>query len=437
MPVAGASGTFELDAAMKVLFEDTLENDVVSDSELFDLIEKDTDIQTEVTGGGRYIERAHMLGLPAGYGYRTESDAIPSSRGPQLASSRIKLKKSMGSVSVTGDVFAKIKQGKEAFTTWAEDQIPALTERMRNTKDAIMVGYGAGVRARVGTIDAVNKKITLVNALGIAGYTNAFLQFLANEDVAFGPNVNGTSLRANAAAANNVLVTDVNPQTNTLTLSEIPTGLAANDYIFSADETGASTMTSTGENREFMGLHGHVDDGGILLDYFGINRSTTSAFRSTIANIAGAPYNGLFNDEAILYGDMQGRLYGNAEIDVLAVPYSGALTFWKDLKNDRMLTDPRTWTGGAGKLAVNIRNRVVEVRGIRKMPPQTAFGLTKGCFRRFTLGKFEWVTRTGSMWQQVISSGRRYDAFWAYGVDYDEIFCKAPNKQIRWDGLSG
>lgn len=428
-----ATDTTEMENAMKVLFEDSLEVNVVTESEMLDLFEKDMNVQSETTGGGRYIETAQLFGLPAGYGYRTESDAIPVPRGPQIENGRIYLKKSMGSVSITGDVFEKVKQGKEAFTTWATQQIPLLGKRMANTKDQIMIGYGVGIRARVATIGA--DYITVDRAFGITGMTNAILQFLQNEDVSFSNTAAGTALRANAAAGNNFHVENVDFKNGRVYLSEV-TNIVANDYIFGADEHGSSNQTAAGVNREFMGLFGHVDDGDILLDYFNIARDEHSAWQATNVDISGAPYNGVFNDEAILYGDMQGRLYGGAEIDVIAAPYTGALAFWKDLKNDRQLNDPRSWTGGHGKLFTRIRDRIVEVRGVRKLPPEVAFGLTKGTFKRYTLGKFQWSSRTGSMWQQVISNGRRYDAFWAYGTDYDEIFCKEPNKNIRWDGLS-
>ncbi len=430
-----ATDTDELTNAMKVLFEDSLQVNVVSESELLDLIEQDTDIQTEKNGGGRYIETAQLFGLPAGYGYRTESDAIPVPRGPQIENGRINLKKSLGSVSVTGDVFEKIKQGKEAFTTWATQQMPLLATRMRSEKDRIMIGYGVGVKAKIASVDGTAKSITLVDAVGVSGWGNPALQFLANEDIAAGTTVTGQTLRANSASGNNYHVLNVDYRNNKLFLDQV-TNLAQGDFIFSADQDGVSTQTAAGVNREFMGLAGHVDDGDILLDYFNIARDDYSAWQGNVVDISGAPHNGVFNDEAILYGDMQARLYGGAEIDVLAAPYAGALQFWSDLKNDRQLNDPRSWTGGHGRLFVRIRDRIVEVRGIRKLPPQIAYGLTKGTFKRYTLGKFEWSNRTGSMWQQVLSGGKRYDAFWAYGFDYDEIFCKEPNKNIRWEGLA-
>jgi hypothetical protein len=432
----GATATFEMEAAMKVLFEDSLEVNVVTESEILDCIEKDTNIQSETTGGGRYVETAHLFGLPAGYGYRTESDPIPVPRGPQIENGRIYLKKSMGSVSITGDVFEKIKQGKEAFTTWSKQQIPLLGKRMASEKDRIMLGYGMGVKARVTVIHAGSSEIEVGHAMGVANFQQAVLQFLANEDLAFGANINGSTLRLNGSGGHNIHLVNVNFRTGRLKLSELPTGLAVGDYIFSADEHGVSSLTSTGQRREFMGLLGHVDDGGIVLDYFNIPRDEFSAWGATVVDISGAPHSGVFNDEAILYGDMQASIYGGAKIDVLIAPYSGALTFWKDLKNDRQLNDPRSWTGGHGKLFVRIRDRIVEVKGARKMPGNIAFGITKGHFKRYTLGKFQWSTRTGSMWQQVIKDGKRYDAFWAYGHDHDEIFCSQPDKNIRWEGLN-
>jgi hypothetical protein len=427
-----ATATFDMTEAMKVVFEDTLDTNVVTDSELLDLIEKDTGIKIQEGSDGRYIETAQLFGLPAGYGYRTESDPVPVPSGPVIKNARINLKKSVGSVGISGDNFKKIQQGKAAFVNWSRQQFPALVQRMTNEKDRIMLGYGVGVKAKVATIDGVAKTITVDSAAGITGLSNAVLHFLMNEQVAFGPNIDGTALRANAAAGHNVLVNNVDLKTGLIYLSEIPVALGVGDFCFPSDSTTTSSVDANGDSREFMGLFGHVDDGSILLDYFGIARDDYFAWQGIVVDVTGAPYNGTLTEDALIEGDRQARLYGGAKIDVVVASYDGQNQFWKDLRNDRAINDPRVWTGGAGKLKMILGDRVVDVRGARKLPPEVAFGLSKGTFRRYTLGKFEWVNRTGSMWQPVTTGGNLYDAFRAYGTDYDEIFCKAPNQNIRF-----
>lgn len=436
------TNTAELTEAMKVLFEDSLEENVVTESEILDLFEADNNVKEETTGGGRYIETAQLFQLPSGYGYRTENDYIPVPEGPVVRNTKIMLKKAMGAVEMTGDVMEKVTRrngGKEAFVDWSQRSIPYLVERMKNEDDRIALGFGAGVKARVAAVPlAPSTTLTLTAAQGVTGYNGAWMQFLEGEMVAFGPNVNGTGLRAGRAK-----VTRVAEGTHgSITVNAIPAGVAANDYIFSADAVGVGSQDATGANREFMGLLGHVDDGGIIANYFGINRADFRQWGAVVLNAAAAPYNAApynseFNEALILKGDQIARTSGGAKINAIIAPESGAFNFWLSLKNDRAINDPRAYTGGRGRLKMLLIDRLVEIRAARKLPSQVAFGLTTGGFRRYTLGKFEWNTRTGSMWKQGGDATGRLDSFWAYGSKYCEIVTTQPRKNIRFEGLVG
>lgn len=439
MAVGSTTDTFELNSAMKVLFEDSIVNNVVTDSELIDLFEKSTDIKQETTGGGRYIETAQMFGLNAGYGHRGERDYIPVPNGPMIKNGRIGLKKALGSVEMTADVFEKVTQGKEAFVDWSKRAIPSLVQRMTNEKDRIMLGFGAGIKAKVAGIDASNPervRIQLSDAYGIAGYTQAWLGFLEMESVVFAPNPDGTGMRSFGNQQSGIVV-DIDDNEDAIFLSRLPAGVEVGDFIFLGDDSGVSAQDAGGEDREFMGLLGHVDDGGILSDYLGISRAQFRQWRGIVMDGSGAPHNGLFTDSLIVRGDQQVRTKGGGKIDVIIAPEIGAINFWEDLKKDRAINDPKSFTGGKGQLRMILGDRTVEIRAARKLPPQVAFGLTRGVFKRYTLGKFEWDTRTGSMWRQVTDARGRLDAFYAYGREYEQYACSHPRKNIRWEGLAG
>jgi hypothetical protein len=430
----GSTDTFELNSAMKVLFQDSVVNNVITDSELMDLFEKDTNIQTEKTGGGRYIETAQMFGYNAGYGYRGERDYIPTPDGPIIKNGRIYLKKALGSVEMTADVFEKVQQGREAFISWADQAMPKLVERMVNEKDRILIGYGTGVKAVVKSVDATAKRIVVEDAYGIEGYTHAWLAFLEGERLVFGPNLDATDLRGGAERSARLL--DINDYNDTLQLDRFPTGVVPGDYVFSGDDAGHSGTDDNGAFREFQGLHAHVDDGGIIATYLNIPRADHRAWRGIVVDCQANGADGKFTEEKIIHGDIQVATRGGGKIDTIIAPVSGAVQFWQDLLKHRVLNDPTSFTGGKGKLWMQLGDRRVEIRSARKLPPQVAFGLTRGTFKRFTLGKFEWDQRTGSMWRQVVDAHGRLDAFWAYGREYDELACQTPRKNLRWENLT-
>lgn len=439
--VSGATDTFDLEEGMKILFTDTLEDETIKDTEFLDLIETDTGgIKTETTTGGRYIEGAKMFGLPAGFGFRTEADPIPHALPPEILNTRINLKKCMGTVSLTGDVFERVTGDRGAFTDWAEQQFPSLEERIRNEKDRIALGYGSGVKARVAAIDAGNKIVTVKDAMGLGGFGLAGLQFLANENICFAAGSDGSTLRLRAAGGHAIHAKNVDTINSQVYCDQLPTGLAVDDYIFSCDESGYSFLDSaTGRLRETMGMMGHVDDGGIIANYFNIPRTGASGkheWRSAVVDISGAPYSGTFNEKAIIYGDRMGNVHGGANITHILAPYSGAEAFWSWLATDRSFNDGRSMVGGMEKeQKIRLRGRLVGIRSARKIPPQIAFGITPSTFKRFTTGKYEWVKRHGSIWHLVQTGNARYDASWAYCTEWEEMFCKSPRQNIRWEGL--
>src|SRR5690606_9862624 len=156
----------DLSAAMKVIFEDSIINNVVADSELLDLFESAGGIKTEETTGGRYIETAQLFALPAGVGSRGENGYIPVPRGPVIQNSKIYLKKVIGSVEMTGDVLKRVRTDIGAFINWGEQAMPKLVERVTNEYDRMLLGYGSGVKAQVASVNATDKIITLKNAMG-------------------------------------------------------------------------------------------------------------------------------------------------------------------------------------------------------------------------------------------------------------------------------
>lgn len=440
--VGGITTVADLEEAMKVYFQESVVNNVVTDSELMDIFEQDTNVSEEKTGGGRYIETAQMFGYNAGYGHRSENDYIPVPDGPIIKNGKIMLKKALGSVEMTADVFKKVKKGDEAFLTWAEEAMPRLVERMVNEKDRIIVGYGTAVKARVSAIDSSDPDrviVSLQDAYGITGYTEGWLTFLEGERLVFGPNVNGTSLRGTPGTRSARLI-DIDDYADAIVLDGLPAGgtaLAVGDYIFPGDESGTSTLDAAGEPREFMGLHGHVDDGSIVNSYFNIPRSEHRLWKGIVidAQAASTPGDGTLSEGLLVYADIQANIRGGGRTDVIVAPVSGAFQYWESLRGDRVLNDATNFTGGKGRLSVVLGARKVEVRSARKLPPQVAFCLQKGVFKRWTLGRFEWDDMTGSLWRQVVDSGGRKDSFWAYGREYEELSCQQPRKNVRIENL--
>lgn len=428
--------TASLDNLMKILYSDPLITDIISESELMDMFKTDFNVKTEETTGGKYIETAHYLRLAGAAGARAENDYIPVPQTPRIENSRIYLKKLLGVVEMTGDVMERVVGDEGSFINYMERALPDTKERVVNEADRMYIGYGAGVKARVKT-KTDSSHIIVDRALGITGFEDAWLQFAEGETIVFSSTAVGTALR-NPGTTQAALVENIDETTGTLTITVDATtyaAIAVDDFIFAGDQSGTSSSNG-GVNREISGLLAGVDDGGIVSTYNNIARSGNRFWNSRVIDASGAPYNGILTEKLLTIADAQTSVAAQSKIDALVMSPHAPIGYWDDLKGDRIINDPKNYTGGKGSLSILLGDRTIPLRTARKLPPQIAFGLNTATWRRFTLGTWQWVARGGSIWNLVTDSVGRKDAYFAYGKMYEELACIYPRRNFRIEGLS-
>lgn len=425
MFIGETTTTTTMNAALKIIFDDALVNNVVTDSELLSEFPDGAGIQVDQTTGGRFIETAQMFDLPSGVGARSEGDYIPIPRGPILDNSRVDLKKVMGSVEMTAETLKRVRTDEGAFTDWARQALPSLVRRVVNEVDRMTLGAGTGIKARVN--DATPATDLVVNdSLGIAGMGGYLLQFLSNETLIASPNADGSSPRVGE-----MLVTQVDWANDWIEVDALAAALADDDYLFAGDAAGNSA------GKEPMGLFGMVDDGGVLATFQNIARATYPAWNAFVLDAQVAPFAAgqTLTEQVVMYADDETFTRGGGVPTLLVTSRQGARQVWSHLVGDRVINDPRDITGGKRNAFILLGDRTVRVRVARKMPPEVAFGLQTDTFKKFVLHNWEWDDTTGSIWRQVTDSTGRKDAFWAYGSMYMELANKDPQKNFRIENL--
>ena len=441
LPVVMVSGatttTSSLDSLMKIIYSDPLWRDIVTDSELMDLFQEDLNVQTESTTGGKYVEMAHYLRLAGSAGARAENDYIPVPQSPRAISSRIFLKKIMGVVEMSGDVMEKVVNDEGSFINFMERALPDTKERVVTEIDRMYAGYGAGIKARVAGL--AGSVLTVDRALGVTGYEDPWLQFQEGETIVFSATPAGTVIK-NAGTTQSAVVDSIDEATNQLTLiadGALLAAIATNDYIFAGDASGVSSQNG-GVDREISGLLAGVDDGGILATYNNVNRTLAGnrAFKSRVIDASVAPYSGIITEKLLMVADAVTSLSMSSKIDALVMSAHGPIGYWEDLKADRVINDPRNYSGGKGSLSILLGDRSLPLRTARKLPPQVAFGINTASWRRFTLGTWQWVSRGGSVWNLVTDNTGRKDAYFAFGKLYEQLACLAPRRNFRIEGLT-
>lgn len=439
--LAGEVGTtagvsYNVNEAMKIIFEEPLTNSIVQDSELLDCFEQDMDVAVSETTGGRYIELAHYFSLPSGVGARAlEGDYIPVPNGPVIKNSQIWLKKIEGVVQMSGDTMRRVKRGEGAFSNWAQRHLPDLKLHVDHEIDRMLLGFGAGIKARVNDADpdaGAKTYITIDAALGVAGLEDAWLMFMEGESIVFAAAADGTTPRTTTGART---IVDIDPDLLRLELdSVVGVDVADDDYIFAGDAAGASYQNS-GVDREIMGLLGMVDNGDVLASFQGLTRADYRPWRSQVVDGSAAPWGGQLTEDLITKVDDDTYIRAKGVVDQLLTSRSGVRNYWRNLKDDKRLNDPRAYTGGKSSVGIILGDRTVELKVIRKMPSSLMFGLQKDTFKHWRNTGWEWDDLTGSIWNRVTDATGRKDSFYAVGHMVMQTGGIAPHKSFKITGL--
>lgn len=413
--IGSTETTADLDALMKITFDDTLISEVVTDTEFLDLFP-----EGEVIRGpeGRYFETSQLYQNPGSIGARAEGGYIPTPSGAKAANAKIKLKKIMGSIEETAEVLKKIRGDKAAFVNWAREQFPRFKEDLSDELDRQAIGDGSGIRAQV-AMETPTTTLVVDNTYGIEGFDQALMQFRRGMHLRAGPNADGSNPRAGV-----MKVLDVDWDEHAIIVDQIATGLADGDYLWEGDSADSSV------GKEMMGALGLVDDGGIVETLQGIDRSEHRWFRSYVDSDGTKP----LNEDRLIETDKVARFRGGGRVDTIIASETAFNIVWRDLRADRAINDPRAYTAGRKGIAVLFGGtRSVEIRTARKLPSKLIFGLQKDQFRRFVLHEWEWDDTTGSIWKQVVDENGRKDAFYAYGSMHAELAVKSPQRNWRID----
>lgn len=432
----------DMDSAMKVIFEDSIYDNFVTDSEADDWFQADGNIKTEETTGGRYIETAQYFGLPAGFRAVAAGDYIPVPNGPSIENSRIYLKKGQGVVEMQGDVMRRVRTNEGAFLDWGKRALPDLVTRMANTVDRMILGYGQGILARIDEADPTTDAVFRVDsAYGVAGWGPTHRLFAPGEQIVFSAAADGDPLKNPSApmAIVNESERDGNGALLTVTMAAgLQSALANNDYIFLGDNTQQAIPTAAGASREWMGLAGMIDDGDILAEFQEIARASYPLWRGQVIDAATQPgaSAGIFNEDLLALADEQTALEGGGKVTKILASYPAVRQYWRTLRSDRTINDPRgTYDGGMKGVSIRLGTRKIELRSARKLPDQVAYGIQPNTFKKFTLGRYEWDDTTGSIWNRATDSVGRRDQYYAVGNVYCEYACFAPAKNWRIEGI--
>jgi hypothetical protein len=412
---------------MKETYGESFENNVEKETEVLSIIKQAEGF--EITDGpdGKQINLSHVFSSGGGVGSMLEDDYLYTPTTPTAKQSQITIKQHTATVELSGRTLRRVKKGPAAFISWASEALPRKAARLAFHRDRMSVGAGTGALFRInGTPDATDDGVD--SAYGIAGLEGPLNLILRDDNTRWGPNLDGTSLRTGTAK-----FVSGSYDNNTATFSALPTSGADNDYVFLGD-----TNVNSGGARESMGLEGLIDDGTVLATLQGLSRTTYPELKSQVIDSSLNGWTQELNEEILDYADSLCYERGNmGRPNVILVNRSGQRSFWKSLKGDRVLNDPKgTFQGGKARLKMMLGDRIVTIQAARKVPSSRCYGLDTRTIKRFRIGRGRWDDTDGSVWNRSVDGTGRKDAFFAVYIEEEEMGIGDPAQSFKITNLA-
>jgi hypothetical protein len=416
-----SSGTdfIGMNEMLKNVYTDVFENNVEADEEVSDLFEKAEGFEVVDGPDGKQINMGHIFSSGGGVGSIKEDDYLYTPTAPTTKQSVITIKQHIAVVELSGRTLRRVKKGPAAFVTWASKALPMKAQRLAFQKDRQRLGTGTGIICRLnGTPDGTGDGID--NMFGISGLDDrAAMLLLRDDNLKYSPNANGTSPRSGTALVGAISYANKTIDTTVAGSTGIPTSAADNDYVFLGD----ANVNGSG-SREMMGLEGIIDDGTNVSTFQTLSRTTYPELNAQIVDSSAGSWDQTLSEEILDYADSLCFERGNmGRPTAVLVNRSGQRSFWKNLKNDRVINDPKgVFQGGVNKarLKMMLGDRLVTVAAARKVPASRAYGVDGSSIERFKIGSGRWDDTDGSIWNRVVDGTGRKDAFFAVYVEEEE-----------------
>lgn len=419
--------------ALKTIFQDPITNQIVDKSDLLDWFEQNTNVRE--SDFGKEIQVSNIYGDTEGVGARQEKGYIPEALDPAFLKQTLRLRYVYGTVQMTYQVMRQMRAGMAAFIDWADAQLKRMEKAVRQEIDRELFGFGAGLLAQVDTV--VNATtLKLKSAYGAPGVLNPAKLIRIGSRHRFFANPDATTEHNQAGAVKSSKVQSVDRKTQNVVYSaNVANDIVANDFVIRGDDAGHNGQIS-GEDSEFMGLFGHIDDGDLLTDYFGQDRANYQFLRAQVFDGGAGPYNGNLTETLLMLADDDAQQYGNGEPDAALCSRGVLRNFWAQLRTSRVFNDPRNYVGGKRDLEISLGDKTITLRGCRQCPEGTLFLLDRSTLQRIHNTGWEWDDTTGAVFKQVVDSTGRKDEFYAFGRWFMQTFCTAPQQNARIDNLA-
>lgn len=420
--------TVTLSGLEKDVYEQSISEGVNNAFDLKDWFKAE---EADYNGGAGHVW-THHHGRNVSPFFANEDSAYPVAGNQLHSKGRIGIKKIMGRIRMTEEAMEDLVSSEVSFRNGMTDEKTRLIDDIARRENHALGMDGRGVLALVNESTLNDTTLELDSPGNIAGsdFGNRFIDvgmFLAAVDPTTGQL--RTSIRK---------VTAVNSDGTDVTVDAATfTGWADNDYVVPAANASVTDILDTSFEAAYWGLPSLIDDGTNRVDYFGVSRALVESLKSYVVSSVGA----MSMDVAQRTSDVVFNKLGGV-IDAIAMHTSTRREWLKITDADRRYSgedlrnpDPSTKAFTQGDITVD----GVVIKALRSVGLAQVYFLDtkKSGFKRYVAEPGKFMDRDGSMW---VREGTGTSARHAYEATYfrrQQLFCKNPGLNARWDGVTG
>lgn len=384
--------------------------------------------ESEVADGRRARVTLHVRRNYSGVKTTPEGRTLPTAGSQQFLPMYIPYVDTTGRINLTVQVIDQSESNRGAFINAMMEEMDGLIRDTVQYRNEMVCGYGSGILARVnGNPAASATSADVDDAGGFTQSTNGtrFLQ----------PGQIIAAIRANAVVSATPLTVDSITDSDTVAFTANTADLADNDILVRAASTSITNVEDTDYNAPIMGIPGMVDDGTLVNQYFGINRTSYPVLQARVVANAGTISGDLIQRE-IDVAEQRGQ--GN--ISVHLMHHSTRRAYLAVMEGDRRyagadLRNPDLGTKAVGVVkGSGVAFGGVPIREEKHFPYGMWIGLDPSSFLHFVSVEGRWEDRQGSILQ--LDTANATHTFTALFYMRDAFAMTRPNSSFRLDNLT-
>lgn len=377
------------DAALKVGYGDMHEQ-LDSRTVALNLLEK---TNKHITKGNKEAQFGIRTRRSWGIGARNEYEDTPEALARKTARASVFLKYHYGVIEGSGQTFKQVATDPQAFVDWMDEEASDIIKTLQRDLNRQFYGTGTGTLALLTNAPAAATTFTVDSVI--------WLEAGQPIDVLTAATLpNPTPTKGNTAK---LTIEDVNPSTNTVTVSGGTVTAAAGSAVVLA---GA---TVNNWKREWEGLGLIIDNTSTL---HGINPATESTWKpgyveASVGTLA----------EIDLTHLVQGIHQKGGEVTDLLTTYGAVNAYWSTLQGLRRYDGNEKMKGGVDTPVFQSIFGDLPITMDWACPTGTIFALNRNEIFLNQIGDWEWIDGTDGKWMPVTGK----DAFRATVKKYSNF----------------